>query len=181
MGKKIRFFIWVTVLAFLAMIGVAFAQNATGADFSADQIKFNYKKNVTTFWGSSEEPVSVQVDNYTVWAPYLEYHQDTGKVIASGGVKMVGQDPAFKLVCDQIEATQEQILAAGKVTFEYTDFTGTGDKLTYLPQKEHATLEGKPVVKTTNGSITGTIIEIDLATEMINASGGSKLHLEEVE
>lgn len=181
MRKKIRLSASVLVIVILALAGVVLAQGSSGADFIADKIKFNYQKNVTTFWGTSEKPVSVQVDKYTIWAPFLEYHQDTGKVIASGGVKLVGQDPQLELLCDQVEAAQEQILATGKVTFEYAEFTGTGEKLIYLPQEEQATLDGNPVVKTPTGAITGSVIEIDLANEEITASGGSKLHLAEVE
>ena len=180
MSRKIAIVFGFT-MALLTVVVVALAQDNSGADFVADKIKFSYKKNATTFWGSPENPVSVQVDKYTVWAPFLEYYQDTGEVIASGGVRLVGKDPELELVCDQVEAGREQILATGNVVFKYAEFSGTGEKLIYLPQKEHATLEGNPEVKTANGFITGSVIEVDLASQVITATGGSKLHLDEVE
>lgn len=180
MSRKITIVLGLIALL-LTMVVVVLAQDSTGADFVADKIKFSYKKNVTTFWGSAENPVSVQVDKYIVWAPFLEYYQDTGMVTASGGVRLVGKDPELELVCSQVEAGRERILATGNVLFNYAEFSGTGERLIYLPQKDHATLEGNPVVKTANGSITGSVIEIDLASQVITATGGSKLHLNEVE
>lgn len=169
------------LLCLLALAGLVFAQGSAGADFSADKIMLNYKKNVTTFWGTPEKPVSVQVDQYTVWAPLLEYFQDTGKVVASEGVKLVGANPKIELVSDQLQADDTQVIAVGNVAFEFEEFSGSAEKLTYLPDEERLILTGNPVVKTKDGIISGAVIEIDLNAEVITASGGSQLHLEEVE
>lgn len=181
MGNKIRLVVLLLVIVFCSLTLSAWAQNSTkGAEFTAQDIQYSYKKNVTTFWGSPEKPVSVQVGQLTIWAPHLEYYQETGLVVASGGVRLEGTDPVMTLTCQQIEATEKQVIATGDVTFDYQDFTGTAARLTYLPPKEWVSLEGDPVIQTGNGRISGERIEIDLVKEVVTATGGSKLYLEEV-
>ncbi|MBO8126145.1 MAG: hypothetical protein H0Z38_02795 [Firmicutes bacterium] len=171
-----------TTIALIALVGTVVALGASsGADIAAETIKYNYKEKVTTFWGTEAEPVSVQVGKYTIWAPYLEYYQETGIVIASGGVRLEGKDPTVRLTCDRLEAGQERIVATGNVSFDYTDFSGRAGVLTYTQVNKRVVLEKDPVVETEGGRIDGKVIEIDLEGQTLTASGGSKMHLEEVE
>lgn len=167
-------------LLFLLLVAVTVLAGNSGAAIDADKIKYNYKDNVTIFWGTGEKPVSIEMDKYKITASYLEYYQKEDRVVASGGVKFVGSDPDVRLSADQVEATADLIVASGNVSFDYDQFVGSAQQLTYWPEEDRLLLEGNPVVTTDTGELRGQRIEADLADGTLIASGGSRLRLDEV-
>lgn len=167
------------LLVLLPVAVTVFAETG-GTTIDAEKIKFSFKDNVTVFWGTALKPVSIEMDKYKITAAYLEYYQKEERVVASGGVNLVGADPEVRLTAEQIEARRDLILASGSVTFAYDQFAGSAEKLTYWPEEERLLLEGNPLVTTDGGELKGQHIEVDLADGTMVASGGSSLRLDEV-
>ena len=108
---------------------------------TADSMSYQPEKNTVQFSGN----VEVQRDTFRMWSATLTmYMKDDGKSDeeASGLDAMRGGD-------------LERIVARKNVRFRMDTKSGTADKATWMADEEVLILEGNPVLKDGQNSITG--------------------------
>lgn len=139
----------------------------------------------TPLWGAGTLPIKITSDN-------MEYTQNKDQVLFSGSVYVIRQD--MQLWSDTLTVTLEsqkgqtknagalgqkgsisRIVANGNVRIKgEKNRSGTCGKATYDAKGDVLTLEGNPILKDGDNTITGEIIKMYISQNRSEVIGGKK-------
>jgi lipopolysaccharide export system protein LptA len=156
------FFVW----TMLFMGGAVQAQDQVPVKIISDKMDYDQENNTVIFTGN----VHVDRSDFELWSDKLTVFMEA----APGGAAAqpsVGPDASRDI---------EKLLAEGKVRIKRENQLGTSDKATYWTKKGVIVMEGNPVLKDGEGSISGEVITYHVQENRGVVQGGEKQRVQAV-
>lgn len=150
----------------LVVGAVAPAQDQVPVKIVSDKMDYDQANNTVIFTGN----VHVDRSDFELWSDKLTVFMEAPPE-GAGQKQSMGPGGSQDI---------EKLLAEGKVRIKRDAQTGTSAKATYWPKKGVVVMEGNPVLKDKEGSISGEVITYHLQENRGVVQGGEKQRVQAV-
>ncbi len=164
MARVTAAFVFALILVFGA--GLAAAQDQVPVKIISDKMDYDQDNNTVIFTGN----VHVDRTDFELWSDKLTVFMQAPPEGA----------PAQASVGPGASQDIEKLLAEGNVRIKRDKQTGTSGKATYWTKKGVIVMEGNPVLKDGEGSITGEVITYHVQENRGVVQGGEKQRVQAV-
>lgn len=148
--------------------GSAAATNDLPIHITSDTMTYDTNQNVVVFTGN----VEVERENFRLWSAVLTLYLKSAEQTASDAP--AGDGPPLET------GDLDHIVAEKNVRFRYNAQTGTAQKATYTVDNALLVLEGDPVIRDGENSVTGERIRYYMNENRSEVDGGPKKRVQAV-
>lgn len=161
----IRSVLTATLACAIVLCGsLGWAQDEVPVKILSDQMEYVQENNTVVFRGD----VHVDREDFQLWSDKLTVFMDAA---AAGEGQAMGPDSSQNI---------EKLLAEGTVRIERDKQVGTSEKATYWTKRGVVVMEGNPVLKDGESSISGEMITYHLKDNRGVVEGGKKQRVQAV-
>jgi lipopolysaccharide export system protein LptA len=162
MIKPFKVILFTSTMLILGVL--AHAQGQVPVKILSDQMEYIQDNNTVVFRGN----VHVDREDFQLWSEKLTVFMAGS---GTGGQQVMGPDASQDI---------EKLLAEGKVRIERDKQVGTSEKATYWTKRGVVVMEGNPVLKDGESSISGEVITYHLQDNRGVVEGGPKQRVQAV-